>query len=232
MTDHDEVVDPSALLLLLDEQESLEESLERLVRTCRDAITGCSDASITMQRPKGLVTAATTSARALRVDEWEYETRLGPCIDALRDGKEHYVAERADAAAYPGFPELLDEVGIASVLGVPLVVGDDVLGALNAYADVEHAFDDEASLAVARVVAAQAAATLHNLRVYDASRTLARQLEAALESRAVIEQAKGILMAQRDCGPDEAFEMLRRASQRENVKLRDVAQRIVAGVSG
>lgn len=231
MTEHDGV-DTAALLLLLDEQESLEESLGRLVRTCRDAITGCADASITMQRPKGPTTAAATSARAQRVDEWEYETGLGPCVDALRDGKEHYVATRSDAAAYEGFAELLDDVGYASVFGVPLVVGGDVLGALNAYAEVEAAFDDERSATLAREVAAQAALTLHNLRVYDASRTLARQLEEALVSRAVIERAKGFLMAQRECSADEAFEMLRSASQRENVKLRDVAQRIVGATSG
>lgn len=225
-----EGVDPAALLLLLDEQESLEESLHRLVATCRDAIPACSDASITMQRDKGPMTAAASSETAYRIDQWEYASGCGPCIDALRDGREHYLPDVDSAGPYDGFAAVLAEAGVRSVLGVPLVIAGEVLGALNVYAAQERAFDDETTRAVARHVAAQAATTLHNLRVYDASRTLAQQLEEALESRAVIEQAKGVLMGQRDCSADDAFEMLRRASQRENVKLREVAQRIVTSV--
>ena len=231
MTEQSEVADSAALLLLLDEQESLDEALGRLVRTCRDAIDGCTDASVTMQRTKGPVTAATTSERALRVDQWEYATGLGPCMDALRDGKEHYVGDHAAAEAYEGFAPVLAEAGLCSVYGLPLLVGGETLGALNLYATGDDAFVDATSVTLARHVARQAAMTLHNLRVYDAARTLAQQLEVALESRAVIEQAKGILMAQRDCSDDEAFDMLRRASQRENIKLREVAQRIVTSVS-
>jgi len=231
VTEPDEVVDTAALLLLLDEQESLDAALDRLVLTCRDAIAGCTDASVTMQREKGPATAAATSERALRIDQWEYETKLGPCMDALRDAREHYVPSRAAAERYPGFAQVLEESGVESVYGVPLVAAGRVVGALNLYAAAEDAFGDESSRTIARHVAAQAATTLHNLRVYDASRTLARQLESAMESRAVIEQAKGVLMAQRDCSADEAFDMLRRASQRENVKLRDVAMRIVTTVS-
>jgi GAF domain-containing protein len=230
-TEPDEVADPAALLLLLDEQESLEDALHRLVATCRDAIPGCRDASVTMQLAKGPTTAAASSEAALRIDQWEYATGKGPCMDALRDGREHQVPDLAVAAAYDGFVPVLQEAGVASVLGIPLIVSGEVLGALNVYGADEHAFDDETSVAVARNVAVQAATTLHNLRVYDASRTLARQLEQAMESRAVIEQAKGVLMAQRDCSADEAFDMLKRASQRENVKLREVAQRIVSSVS-
>lgn len=231
MTQPGELVDPAALLLLLDEQESLGDALDRLVATCRDAIPACKDASITMQRPDGPTTAAATSDDALRIDEWEYAHEAGPCIDALRDGKEHYVPDRAAAETYPGFSTVLSETGVLSTYGVPLVVAGQVIGALNVYAAAERAFDDEACGTVARHVAAQAAMTLHNLRVYDASRTLARQLETAMESRAVIEQAKGILMAQTDCTADEAFDTLRTASQRENVKLREVAQRIVSSVT-
>lgn len=231
-TEHDEVADPAALLLLLDEQESLEDALHRLVATCRDAIPACGDASVTMQRAQGPATAAATSERALRIDAWEYETGRGPCMDALRDGREHYVGDR-DAAdkEYEGFGPVLADAGVQSILGLPLVVGGEILGALNLYAADTAAFEDDTSVAVARNVAVQAATTLHNLRVYDASRSLARQLEEAMQSRAVIEQAKGMLMAQRDCTADEAFDMLKRASQRENVKLRDVALRIVSSVS-
>lgn len=235
MTDvHENVTDPgdtSTLLLLLDERESVQDALDRLVKSCRSAVPACDDASVTLVRDGAPRTAAATSERALEIDAWEYANLLGPCIDALRDGDEHYVATLADATRYSGFREVIAGVGVACVLGVPLSVSGIVIGALNVYADTEHAFDDEASRDLARYVALQAATTLHNVRIYDATRTLAQQLEQAMASRATIEQAKGVLAAQTGCTPDEAFEMLRAASQRENVKLRTVADRIVASVA-
>jgi GAF domain-containing protein len=227
----DELPDPASLLMLLDDQETLVDSLTRLVNTCRDAIPACSDATVTMVRAGGPTSAATTSERGRAIDEWEYATDSGPCIDTLKDGQEHYTPSRGETEMWPGFSEVLERAGIETVLGVPLEVGGVVVGALNVFAEQQHAFDDEASREIARQVAAQVATTVHNLRVYDASRTLAQQLETAMQSRAVIEQAKGILMAQASCDADEAFEVLRRASQRENVKLRDVAERIVSSVA-
>ena len=223
----EELPEPGALLLLLDERETLGAALERLVVTCRDAIPTCSDASVTLRNGRHKRTAAATSGRALDIDQWEYASDAGPCIDALRDGTEHYVADLDEAAVYAGFDDMLASVGVACTIGLPLMVGDEIVGALNVYADVPGAFDDEAYKETARRVAGQAAAAVHNLRLYDASRTLAEQLQQALESRAVIEQAKGVLVAQTGCSPEEAFGRLRDASQRENVKLREIAQRIV-----
>lgn len=222
---------PATLLLLLDERESVQDALDRLVKACRSALPVCDDASVTLVRDGSPRTAAATSERALEIDQWEYEHALGPCIDALRDGAEHYVAGEAAANAYGGFAAVIAGVGIGSVLGIPLSSGGHVIGALNVYGGAERAFDDDASRDLARYIASQAAATLHNVRIYDATRTLAQQLEQAMVSRATIEQAKGVLAAQTGCSPDEAFAMLRTASQRENVKLRDVAERIVASVA-
>jgi GAF domain-containing protein len=236
MTGHDlpEVSDPGTLLLLLDQRESLEESLDRLARTCRDAVAGCEDASVTLVGSKGVRhTAASTSERATRVDGWEYTSDRGPCISALKEGTEHYSPTIEDATeTYGQFAEVLADAGYCCVLGVPLVVGDEIVGALNVYSAKPHAFDDPSAREIARGVAAQASTAVHNLRVFDASRQLAQQLEEAMASRAIIEQAKGVLMAQSGCTADEAFERLRSASQRENVKLRDVAARIVGSVGG
>jgi AmiR/NasT family two-component response regulator len=82
--------------------------------------------------------------------------------------------------------------------------------------------------AVAQLFASHAAVVVANAEAYCAAESLGRGLKEAMESRAVIEQAKGILMAAQWCGPDEAFELLVAASQRENVKLRDIARRIVS----
>ncbi len=228
--DPDRLPDAATLFLLLDEEETFADSLQRLVLTCRDAIPACTAASVTMVTRDGATTAASTSHVASDIDGWEYATDSGPCIDTLKDGQERYSGSRRETEMWPGLAEVLERHGIETVLGVPLTVGTDVIGALNVFAEGVDAFDEDAR-DTARRVAAQAAATLHNLRVFDASRTLAEQMRTAMESRAVIEQAKGILMAQMSCGAEEAFEVLRRASQRENVKLRDVAERIVSSVT-
>ena len=219
------------LLLALDASESAQEALDRLVLACRAAVPYCDDASVTLVTDGTPRTAASTSERGKTVDEWEYANDRGPCIDALKDGQEHYVATAADLAAYPGFEVVLRETGVVSILGLPLVAAGATVGALNVYAATERAFDDEASRGLCRYVAGQAATTVHNVRIYDATRTLAGQLEQAMESRATIEQANGVLVAQTGCTPDDAFGLLRAASQRENVKLRDVAERIVASVA-
>lgn len=219
------------LLLVLDESESLQETLDRLLAGCVAALPMCGDASVTLLRDGAPRTAVATSDRALAIDQWEYAHERGPCIEALRDGREHYLAGAGDPAAYEGFAAFVAPLGIVTVAGLPLVAAGVVVGALNVYAERRHAFGDQPSRDLLRFVAAQAATAAHNVRVYDASRTLAVQLTAALESRATIEQAKGILTAQRGCTPEEAFALLRSASRRENVKVRQVAERIVASVA-
>jgi len=116
---------------------------------------------------------------------------------------------------------------VESSLSLPLRVADESLGAMNLYARVPDGFsDDDESIGVE--LAATASIVLANASAYWQAAQLGEQLSEAMRSRAVIEQAKGILMARSpELTADEAFGMLRHASQRENVKLRDIAQRIV-----
>jgi GAF domain-containing protein len=128
---------------------------------------------------------------------------------------------------WPAFSQLAAGHGVRSVMSMPLVANHEGVGALNFCSRVPKAFsDDEAR--VAAQFAAQAAIVLANTQAYWDARELSQQLNEALKSRATIEQAKGILMGAQRCGPDEAFEILVRASQRENRKLRDIAANIVA----
>src|SRR5206468_5526714 len=119
------------------------------------------------------------------------------------------------------------EHGVFSTLSMPLVNGDDSIGALNLYARVAEGFnDDDESLA--SDLAGAAAAVLANVSAYWTAFDLSQNLSEAMKSRAVIEQAKGMLMAHvAELTADGAFDLLRKASQRENVKLRKIAQRIV-----
>ena len=118
-----------------------------------------------------------------------------------------------------------------STLSLPLLVGEGSVGALNFYSTKEDGFSDEDRRNSA-TFALQAAVVLANAQAYWDARTLNEHLAEAMRSRATIEQAKGILMAQSNVGPDAAFELLRSASQRENRKLRDIAQELVDRHSG
>ena len=116
-------------------------------------------------------------------------------------------------------------------MSLPLRADQGVIGALNLYSRTPHAFADNEQMAT--VFVAHAAAALANAQAYTAARTLSEQLRTALESRAVIEQAKGVLMRDNRCDAEAAFDMLKHASQHTNRKLRDVAATIVAdAISG
>jgi hypothetical protein len=143
------------------------------------------------------------------------------CLDAgvalLRDGKPYVSVHTHPGIASPS-------------ITFPLVVRGEIIGEFSFHAgDGEH-FDED-TLELMTLLAEQAATIAANAMAHASAVTLAQQLEDAMASRAVIEQAKGVLMARERCTPDDAFDMLRRASQRSNMKLRDIAQQIVDGVS-
>jgi GAF domain-containing protein len=131
---------------------------------------------------------------------------------------------------YPEFGTAARQAGIRSFLAAPLLVRGEGIGALNLYSSEPHGFAalDEA---VVVLFAGQAAVAVQNSRLYQSARSLSAQLEAAMASRAVIEQAKGVIMAGQAVDPDTAFDLLRRASQAQNRKLRDIAGEVVAAAA-
>jgi GAF domain-containing protein len=168
---------------------------------------------------------------AARVEKIQQVVLDGPCLSAMRTGRVASVEDTAQRGRWAEFAARAVAAGVGSSLSVPLTVGDRPVGALNLYAPGAGAFG-ETRLRRARGVAGAVSGVL----ALAASRAeQARQvgdLRAALGARAVIDQAIGVVMAQQRCTTDEAFDILRRASQRRNVKLRDVAADIVTGVSG
>lgn len=132
----------------------------------------------------------------------------------------------ARAVTHPAWSGLRrNRRSVARSIGLP--VDETVTGALNIYASTRGAFDDDA-ITVAESFAGYAAVALANVHLYDTQATLAQHMQAAMEHRAVIEQAKGIIMGQRRCTADEAFAILRKLSQDTNRKVRDVAAALVA----
>jgi GAF domain-containing protein len=214
---------------LLLEDASLEQLLAHVLELTSRAISTSAAVSVTMVGDDGgYTTVAASSQDAVEADVLQYQLREGPCIDALETGTENLLPDLTELGErWPRFRAAARSVGFGAVFAVPLRAGGVTVGALNVFAAPANGFD-EADLELARRIAAPAATTLANARAYRRVTRLTDQLQEAMQSRAVIEQAKGMLMAERRVDDERAFELLRERSQRENRKLRDVAADIVA----
>lgn len=208
-------------------EDPLESILSRVAELAKRLIPGAAETSLTLIEGERATTAAYTAELALRLDEAQYAGDVGPCLEAARDGREVLVRDIRDETRWPSYAAVAAAAGIRSSLSMPLPVQQEVIGALNIYGDASEAFNEDAA-ELARAFAGYAAIALANAQVFAATAALAQQMKQAMESRAVIEQAKGILMGQRRCGEGEAFEILRDISQRSNRKLREVAEALVA----
>jgi GAF domain-containing protein len=175
-------------------------------------------------------TAVFTDPTAPEVDQAQYDSGEGPCLDAFGQRLTFRIDSTREDGPWPAFRASAAAHGIGSTLSLPMLRESDAVGAMNLYARQERAFG-ERDEQVGAMFASHAAIVLANANAYWDARDLSSRLGEAMKSRAVIEQAKGILMANQRCAENEAFELLVRASQRENVKLRDVARRIVIAAS-
>ena len=192
--------------------------VELAVRACPE-----SEATITLNDERARVAArAVSSPTARRLDQLQNASG-GPGMETGRD-KQPRLDHRADLAAWPALAEATAGLGVEWVLSHPITVDVGGSGVFTLYG---RGATEDATRAI-QLLAEHAAGVIANGRLYRSATTLAEQLEEALESRGVIEQAKGILMAWQGCAPDDAFQILRRASQRENRKLRVIAEDIVA----
>ena len=208
---------------------SVGDTLHRLADVTVEAIPGAEVAGMTMLGQDGRPTTAVyTDEDSPEIDEGQYREGKGPCLDAWRENRVVRIDQIADEASrYPHFVAACQEHGVQSTLSIPMVSGDVALGALNLYARSPRAFtaEDERS---GSELAAASGSVLGNVSAYWTAFDLGVGLREAMKTRAVIEQAKGMLMARAPFpDADEAFELLVKASQRENVKLRAIAQRIV-----
>jgi len=191
------------------------------------AMTPAKYAGITMIVDGSPRTAVFTHADAQEIDATQYHSGEGPCMYAFRDQKIYRIDSVIDDPRWPAFSATAAAHGIGSTLSVPLAARGRALGALNLYADTPNAFT-EAHERSASLFADQASIALSNAQVYWDSRQLNENLTQAIESRETIGQAVGILMAAGGRTPDAAFQILASASQRENRKVRDIAEEIVA----
>jgi GAF domain-containing protein len=207
-------------------EHTLPEMLQKVVGIAKDGVVGTAMAGITLEVDGEYRTAVFTDEVVAEVDSVQYTTGIGPCVDATRRGLPFAIPSTANNDRWKAFSDACITHGVLSTLSTPVLPKSRKRGALNFYATTEGAFDSDA-VDVAAAFAMQAALAIDNAEAYWSVRALADQLQVALDSRIVIEQAKGLLMAGGRTA-DEAFEILRDTSQHQNRKLRDVANEVVA----
>ena len=159
----------------------------------------------------------------------QYAVGDGPCLDAFRNGRENLVDFVGGEERWPAFMEGCDPGEVQTLLALPLEADGQPVRALNLYGYARNAFDRPTSSSSGWPPSAPPTPSPPRSTLAGA-RAVAGQMEQAMASRAVIEQAKGVLMGRHGIDEMVAFELLRRQSQEQNLKLRVLAAQLVAEV--
>jgi GAF domain-containing protein len=200
--------------------------LAKVADLAKRSISGADEVSITLVGAGGAHTAAFTGERAVTVDEWQYQQGHGPCLAAAAANITVTVPDMAGESRWPDWADRAIDAGVHSSMSIGLPVRECVSGAVNVYATKPHAFDDDAVL-LAETFGGYASVAMANAHLYNTA-TLGDQAHAAMDRRALIDQAKGIIMAERRCTSDEAFAILAKVCQYSGRDLGDVAAVLVA----
>ncbi len=219
--------DDGELLALLAAGGDLRSFLGDLVHLAARQVQHAEACGLTLTRDGSGVTVASTGPLADRADERQYEVGVGPCLEAMRTGSVVRVGDMSTEERWAPYPARAAQLGVRSSLSLPLVVEGHSSGALNLYATQPEGFGPDDETTGARWAMQAAGALAVALRIAD-SDSRAESLLGGLDTRATIGQAVGLLMAQERCTAEQAFDLLRIASQRRNVKLRDIAAGVVS----
>ncbi len=208
---------------------SMQDLLQDVARLSSSVMPGEPEASVTVLVRDDPGTVASSGALATGLDERQYAEDDGPCLTAARTGELIEVVDYRTETRWPDYARRAAEAGCLSSISLPLKIDDDdrITGALNIYAREVRAFD-EASRTAGTAFASYATVAAGNLHAFKNARETADNLRIALESRAVIDQAKGILMERYKLTADLAFQLLAQASMGSNIKVREVAEQLVS----
>lgn len=217
----------------LSREEELGRVLQRSVNQVVQAIPGADMASVSVLLDSSpyAETVASSSDQVWNIDADQYDAGEGPCLEAARTGVMIRVDVEQARERWPRFARGAHAAGVASYLSAPLSIDDEFAGSLNLYSEQRGGFSDLEE-ALLRMYTTAATAAIANARRYAQARSAHDNLRRALNSRAVIDQAIGMLMLQRGISAQQAFDELVRQSQNTNTKLREVAARVVEQVHG
>ncbi|CAM5335160.1 GAF and ANTAR domain-containing protein [Streptomyces fumanus] len=220
--------DVTSLLLSTD---SLEQFLQMLAERALSMAPTAAGTGITVERQHRPLTVASAGGIAPDLDEAQYGQDDGPCLEALRTGREVIVSDMLDETRWGPYPAYAVARGTRSSASLPIAPHTDTAGALNLYSSTVDGFL-EAGLDNLRALAAQATGAIALAQRLSDAQEYATDLQTAMESRSVIDQAIGVIMGQQRCDADEAFRLLRMASQRRNIKLRDLCREMLTTIGG
>jgi len=204
---------------------SVTETLSQVVELAVATIEGCDFAGLFLVEQDAVCSPIHSDPVVDEVDDLQSALEEGPCLDAIRQRLMFYAVDLVEDDRWPRFGPSAIAAGIRSILALPLAENED-LGALNLYARYPGAFS-AVDRAKAAILASLAGLALSTARSHEDEERRAENLHAALATREVIGQAQGILMERERVSSGQAFDVLRRASQHLNRKLRDVAQDLV-----
>jgi GAF domain-containing protein len=216
---------------LLVEAPEVDAVLEKMVGLAAEVVTPAVACGVTVCRDGQPFTAATSNELAARVDQLQYVCDDGPCLDALRHGVVVQVDDLGCETRWDGYRSSAVAHGVRSSLSVPLTVEGEILGALNMYSVTPAVFGGPHRESAEAFADKSAAALTVSLRQVRQAR-VQHQLAEAMVSSSVIDHAIGILMGQQRCTATAAFDILRKASQNRNQKLREIAAELITTVSG
>ena len=216
-----------ARLLQGDGQRGLEDMLRHVAEFAVRAIPGADGAGLTLFEGDRADTMVASTEFVRQVDAIQYGLGEGPCISAAAQSRTMHSGSLGTETKWPRFGPRVVELGVHSVLSLPLLGRDGALGAMNVYAHAENAFSDHA-IELGELYAAPAAVSVQNAQALAQARRLAEQLQSAMANRAIIDQAIGIIMGRSGISESEAFLELRTMTEAEGRTMTEIAESLVA----
>jgi GAF domain-containing protein len=217
----------SRFAMVLPARYDLEAALSELTESVTQVLD-LAGSGVTMAEEGRLRFVTAVSQASGELERNQEDQQAGPCRDAYDTGEVVRVTDvRQESARWPEFSATASRLSVAGVAGIPMRLADEIIGALNLYARGPREWSDE-DIAVAGVLADVATSYVVNASKLRQQEQLSEQLQHALESRIVIEQAKGITAQQNSVTINEAYQRIRGHARNNNASLRTVAEAIVA----
>jgi GAF domain-containing protein len=213
---------------LLESDEIPDEALHRLTDMGVALVPGGTAAAVTIAATGGALTFAASDQRLDGLHRLQFDGGGGPVVETLRHNEPRRVDDTAAEQRWPAFCRAAGRAGFGSCLALPLRTDRQPAGAVALYGAKPSVFRGVAH-DIALLFAAQGGTAIGNTALYQACRRMVDNLHTGLQSRAVIEQAKGILHAQLGVTLEDAFQMLSRFSQNTNQRVRVISARLVEG---
>lgn len=217
----------SRFSVVLPEHHALDASALAELTNSVTSVLGLGGSGVTMAEDGQLqfVTAVNQDSKELERSQEDHQE--GPCRDAYESGEVVRVSDvRQETARWPNYAATATGLGIAGVAGIPIRLDDEVIGALNIYSREPRQWSD-GDIAVAVMLADLATSYVAGAAKLHDQEQVSEQLQGALDSRVVIEQAKGMTAQQKTVPVDQAYQFMRRHARNNNTSLRVVAEAIV-----